>query len=176
MLSALILATVGVVGILLYTYGTGKVAEHRAQKLHECAVAKVADPKCEKAPKNGAFPEGSLICPLYFLSDNASPEQEEEAIATAEQECRGEMDPKEKSLHEQIIQYRREHKIVEKANNGKSSETGPWTDYQSKGDVFDQLEKACAAKIRKAYPGAYNDLDDATLTKKMLAKYPHYCD
>jgi hypothetical protein len=34
----------------------------------------------------------------------------------------------------------------------------------------------CAARVRKAYPREYNDLDDATLTKKVLAKYPHYCD
>jgi hypothetical protein len=176
MVSALILAAVGVAGFLLYAYGMEKIAEHRAQKLHECAVAKVADPKCEEVPKNSAFPEGAFICPLYAISDNVSPQQEEEALAAAEQECRGEINPNEKSLHEQIAQYRREHKIVEKANSGKSSETGPWTDYQSKGDVFDQLEKACAARIRKANPGAYNDLDNATLIKKVLAKYPHYCD
>lgn len=31
-------------------------------------------------------------------------------------------------------------------------------------------------KIRAKYPGAYDDLDDATLTKKVLAKYPQYSD
>jgi len=31
-------------------------------------------------------------------------------------------------------------------------------------------------KIRAAYPGAYDDMDDATLTKKILAKYPQYSD
>lgn len=35
---------------------------------------------------------------------------------------------------------------------------------------------ACAAKVRKAYPGAYDDLDDAMFTRKVLAKYLHYCD
>lgn len=31
-------------------------------------------------------------------------------------------------------------------------------------------------KIRAKYPGAYDDMDDATLTKKVLAKYPQYSD
>jgi len=33
--------------------------------------------------------------------------------------------------------------------------------------------KDCAAKVHKKYPGAYNDLDDETLVKTLLAKYPH---
>lgn len=32
------------------------------------------------------------------------------------------------------------------------------------------------AKIRAAHPGAYDDMDDATLTKRVLAKYPQYSD
>ena len=36
--------------------------------------------------------------------------------------------------------------------------------------------KDCAAKVRKKYPGGYNDLDDETLMKTLLAEYPHYCD
>src|SRR6266567_4639658 len=31
-------------------------------------------------------------------------------------------------------------------------------------------------KIRGKYPGAYDDLDDAALTKAVLAKYPQYED
>lgn len=31
-------------------------------------------------------------------------------------------------------------------------------------------------KIRAAHPGAYDDMDDATLTKRVLAKYPQYSD
>jgi hypothetical protein len=31
-------------------------------------------------------------------------------------------------------------------------------------------------KIRSAHPGAYDDMDDATLTKRVLAKYPQYSD
>jgi len=187
MLATLILVAAGVAGILLYTYGDDKVAEHRAHKLHECAVAKVADPKCEKAPKNDAFPEGSLICPLYFLPDNASPEKEEEAIAAAEQECRGEMDPEQKSIHEQINEYKRKHgindpyaAIAEPMRPDKDKATSA-VDYDALAKKYGGIKVTlgpveCAARVRKAYPGAYNDLDDATLTKKVLAKYPNYCD
>src|SRR5581483_3594525 len=31
-------------------------------------------------------------------------------------------------------------------------------------------------KVRSAHPGAYDDLDDAELTKRVLAKYPQYSD
>ena len=31
-----------------------------------------------------------------------------------------------------------------------------------------------AAKIRAKYPGAYDGIDDATLEKQVLAKYPQY--
>jgi Skp family chaperone for outer membrane proteins len=31
-------------------------------------------------------------------------------------------------------------------------------------------------KVRAAHPGAYDDMDDATLTKRVLAKYPQYSD
>ena len=93
---------------------------------------------------------------MYTLSDDASPQQEEEALAVAEQECKGEADPKEKSLHEQISQYRKEHGI--RKSVGKLN------------------AKECAAKVRSFYPRVYDDLDDATLTTKVLAKYPEYCD
>jgi hypothetical protein len=168
-LSALILAGVVVAGIFLYSYGTDKVAEHRKTKIHECAVAKVANPKCVPAPKDSDFPEGALECPVYTLAINATKEQEEAAITAAEEECISELDPNQKSLHEQIHQYRREHRIKEGV------------------DVFDRLApeknskkradpKACAAKVRKDYPRAYDDLDDETVVRKVLAKYPTYCD
>lgn len=35
---------------------------------------------------------------------------------------------------------------------------------------------ALVTKIRAAHPGAYDDMDDATLTKAVLAKYPQYSD
>jgi hypothetical protein len=50
------------------------------------------------------------------------------------------------------------------------------TTAKPRGDIFDQLVGECAAKVRKDYPGAYDDLDDTTLTKKVLAKYPKYCE
>src|ERR1039458_7168192 len=74
MVSALILVAVVVAGILLYAYGTDKVAQRRARKIHACAVAKIADPKCEESPKYSDIPKGYLICPSYTLSDNASPQ------------------------------------------------------------------------------------------------------
>jgi len=85
------------------------------------------------------------------------------------------MNPTEKSLHEQIVQYKHDHGIKEALSD------------QPKQDVFDRVgvvgaktkklnAKACAAKVRTFYPHAYDDFDDATLTKKVLAKYPEYCD
>jgi hypothetical protein len=156
LLAALVLLGIGAAGLLLYSYWADRDAARRAQKVHECAVAKVANPKCTEAPEDSLFPKGSLICPLYTLSDNSTPQQEQEAVATAEQECRGEMNLREKSLHEQISQYKQEHGIAE-----TSSKLGT---------------KECAAKVRSFYPHVYDDLDDATLTKKLLAKYPDYCD
>jgi hypothetical protein len=169
LLSALILTAVGAGGILMYIYWTDKAAENRSQKLHECAVAKVADPKCDEPPKGSNLPKGSLECPAYIIGVDATPEQEEGALSLAEQECRGEMNPQEKSLHEQLVQYRREHGTKGPTTNNAS--TG-----KTKGDILDQVVKDCAAKVRKAYPGSYNALDDETLTKKVLAKYPKYCD
>ena len=159
LLSLLALAAIGVAGTLLYWYWTEKSAEHRAQKIHECAIAKLADPKCEEPPNNSTEPRGwqvVQVCPPYTLSDNASPQQEEEALSLAEQECRGEMNPNEKSLHEQLVQYKHDHNI---------------------GESTPKLNaKDCAARVRSFYPHAYDDMDDATLTKKVLAKYPDYCD
>jgi hypothetical protein len=186
LLSALLLVVLGAAGIFLYGFVTDKVAEHRAQQIHACAVAKIANPHCDPVPKNGNFPAGAEICPAYSLDDDASPEQEDAALVLAEEECRSENNPQNKSLHEQIVQYRRDHGIVEKASGEKTGETGPWMKYQKKGDVFDQVAtenaakklspKACATKVRTFYPGVYDDLDDATLAKKVLAKYPTYCD
>jgi hypothetical protein len=163
-LAALALVVIGVAATLIYIFWTDKAAERRAKKVHECAIAKVADPKCTEAPKDGDFPKGAYICPLYTLGPNPTPQQEEEALSSAEQECRAEVNPKEKSLHEQLSDYKRQHV------------QGPWTKYQqAKGDIFDQVVKDCAGKVRKKYPSAYDDLNDETLVKKVLAKYPHYC-
>jgi len=50
LLSVLILASLATAATLLYTLWSGKSTERHMQKIHECAVAKVADPKCETPP------------------------------------------------------------------------------------------------------------------------------
>jgi hypothetical protein len=45
------------------------------------------------------------------LSDIQGPEDEEMAVAAAEKECAGELDPKPKSAHDQIEEYKRSHGI-----------------------------------------------------------------
>jgi hypothetical protein len=45
-----------------------------------------------------------------------------------------------------------------------------------KGPVTPQPLNDLVARVRAKYPGAYDDMDDATLTKKILAKYPQYSD
>ena len=144
-----------------------------------------------------AFPAGlepwSNICPLYVLSANHTAQQETAAIAAAEYECTGEIDPKQKSLYEQINQYRHDHGIKEPASPesvpvppGSISvpfhrTAGGEISYEvlakEAGSIGETLgPKACAARVRKSYPRTYDDMDDATLTKKVLAKYPGYCD
>jgi|SRR5215469_2348890 len=102
------------------------------------------------------------FCPEYMLFDNPTAEQEASALTAAELECQAEINTQTKSVHEQIAEYRQKHGI----------KNSPPT----RGDVFDQLVSECAAKVRRHYPGAYDDLDDSTLMKKVLAKYPKYCD
>jgi hypothetical protein len=182
MLSLLILALLGGSGIVLYAYWTGKSAERRTQKLHECAVAKIATARCEPQPSSKAKPEHGPwekyqnkadiskevvwdICPPYELPDNPTLEQENAALVAAEQACKVEAGTAEKTLHEQVSEYRRQHGIKE-----TTAAVAP------QGDIFDQVVRECAAKVRKRYPGAYDDLDDATLVKKVLAKYPKYCE
>jgi len=182
MLSLLILAFLTACGVFGYVYWTEKTAERRAQKLHECAVAKIATARCEQPPSSKAKPEHGPwekyqnkadiskevvwdICPPYELPDNPTPEQENAALTAAEQACKAEMGPAEKTLHEQVSEYRRQHGIKETTAAVKPQ-----------GDIFDQLVRECAAKVRKKYPGAYDDLDDSALVKKVLAKYPKYCE
>jgi hypothetical protein len=85
-------------GILLYGYWTNRVAEHRSllkdqqqsevdvgfslqQKIHDCAVAKLATSKCD--PPQGKF----QVCDRYALSDNSIAQEEDAAISAAEKEC-----------------------------------------------------------------------------------------
>jgi len=196
MTAAAVLLALGAVGVLLYGYHTDKVAEHRLRKIHSCAITKVATAKCKAGTPQGAdLKKGTVVttkgdtpwtdyvehpneviwdvCPPYWLPNNPTSEQENAAIAAAEEECTGEIDPQQKSLHDQIVQYRQDHGIKEDAI--------PPTDYDSLarkygGSNEKMSAKECAAKVRTFYPGAYDDLDDATLAKKVLVKYPTYCD
>jgi len=94
----------------------------------------------------------------------------------SEEECAGEIDPKQKSLHEQLIQYRKAHGIVQEAKGRTTDGASAPHDHWDKYAVKRLNSKECAAKVRTFYPGAYDDLDDATLTRKVLAKCPTYCD
>jgi hypothetical protein len=55
------------------------------------------------------------------------------------------------------------------------SET-PKTNAKSDGTGGKLSSRECATRVRALYPHAYDDLDDDTLTRKVLAKHPDYCD
>ena len=75
------------------------------------------------------------------------------------------------------VQYRQEHGIAQDADKGKATaEASVPHDRWRKYTVKRLSSKDCAAKVRTFYPRAYDDLDDATLAKKVLAKYPTYCE
>lgn len=50
------------------------------------------------------------------------------------------------------------------------------TGITDKDKTFDGSLNPLTEKIRAKYPGAYDDLDDASLTKMILAKHPQYED
>lgn len=52
-------------GILLYRFGADKLAEHQAQRVHDCAVAKVARAKCTPSVPSRRR-KGKLICLLVL--------------------------------------------------------------------------------------------------------------
>jgi hypothetical protein len=200
MTATAILLALGAGGVLLYSYQADRVAEHRLQKIHSWVIAKVATAKCTaRTPRDSALQKGAVVttkgdtpwtdynqhpneviwdvCPPYWLPDAPTSEQENAAIAAAEEECSGEIDPKQKSAHDQIVQYRQEHGIAQDANKVKTTDgASVQHDRWEKFAVKTLNTKDCAAKVRTFYPGAYDDLDDATLAKKVLAKYPTYCD
>jgi hypothetical protein len=200
MMTAAILLGLGIAGVLLYSYETDRVAEHRLQKIHTCAIAKVATAKCTAGtPQSSELKKGAVIttkgdtpwtdytehpneviwdvCPPYWVPDTPTSEQENAAIAAAEEECSGEIDPHQKSVHEQLIQYRKDHGIQQDADKSKTADDAAVPrDRWEKYAVKRLNPRDCAAKVRTFYPGAYDDLDDATLTKKVLVKYPTYCD
>lgn len=185
MLSLLVLSLLTGAVVGGYAYWTEKSAEGRRQKIHECAIDKIARARCEQFPSTATSAENSknvehgpwekyrrkddapkevvYLCPPYMLADHPTPEQENNAMTAAEKACWAEISPQQKSVTEQVSEYRRAHGIKQQ------------TTVKPQGDIF-ELVRECAAKVRKDYPGAYDDLDDATLTKKVLAKYPKYCD
>jgi hypothetical protein len=168
----LVLSLLGVIGTLLYVYGTEKAAQHRAHQIHECALAKVVNARCVDIPKSPDLPSGAEECPAYFLFDDSTKEQEESAVASAEQKCTSELDPAQESIHEQIVRYKKEHDVKIADKN-----SGDVFDHVSEGILKIRLnDKDCASKVRTAYPHAYDDLSDSVLTRKVLAKYPTYCD
>jgi hypothetical protein len=194
MLGSALLAALGIGGVFLYSYATDRGVEHRTQRVNDCAIAKVATAKCTAGTPTqySDLPKGAVVisrsgkpwadvkehpndvvwdvCPPYWLPEASTPEQESAAIAAAEEACAAEIDPKHKSLHEQLGQYRKDHGIVQQSDN-----TGVPDDLE-KYRVRRLNPKDCATKVRTFYPGSYDDLDDNTLTKKVLAKYPTYCD
>jgi len=48
----------------------------------------------------------------YVLPDNASPEEVAALVSKAEEECTAEMRPKQKSAHDEIEEYRRQHGLT----------------------------------------------------------------
>jgi hypothetical protein len=176
-LSLLVVAVVGVVGVVLYYLWDEHSAKVRIRRLHECAIAKVADPKCVSAPVGINIPKGSVLCPPYILPENPTAQQEEDAIASAQKECEEE-ESKTTTPHDEIFRYREKHGI--KPDESQAATAKP-TDYaaiaKEAGAIKSTLSiTACADGIRKKYPGEYTNLDNATLIKKVLAKYPTYCD
>ena len=156
------------------------------------AVAKIATARCQQPPSTQSSPADLKpyekkadhgpwekyrekdveivwdVCPPYLLPDNATVVQEATALTAAEQACRAEISSSEKSLQEQVSEYRRQHGIKEPAKSD--------VDYDALAKKAGAIEStlgtaACAAKVRRRYPGVYDDLDDATLMKKVLAKY-----
>jgi hypothetical protein len=99
----LFVAVLAGAGILLYGYWADRAVERRAQTIHDCAVAKVATtPKCTSPAQNG-----------FEVCDNPTAQEEDAAVAAAEKECATEIEPKKKSAHEQIEEYKRQHAIKE---------------------------------------------------------------
>jgi hypothetical protein len=104
----LFVAVLAGAGILLYGHWTNRVAERRTQKIHDCAIAKVATAvRCSGyVPKKGQIDLSAGLEPC----DNPTPQEDETAIAAAEKECAAEID-QQKSAHEQIEEYRHQHGI-----------------------------------------------------------------
>jgi len=169
LLATLILAVIGVIGTILYLYGSDRAVARRAKQIHECAIAKVVNARCVDVPGDaisGRVPD-TIECPTYFIGDGATRQQEEEAVESATKECTAEVDPSQQSLHEEIVRFKREHGVKGDYNDSAKG----WTVLKIRLN-----DKACADKIRKTYPRAYDDVSDSVLAQRTLAKYPNYCD
>lgn len=116
--SAAIIAGIGFAGILLYSYWTDSVAERRTQQIHDCAIAKVATAEGDIFDRVGAaHPQEGRISGTATLDDiqegpvSGTVSLEDTAVAAAEKGCAGEIDPKQKSTHQQIEEYKHQHGI-----------------------------------------------------------------
>src|ERR1700722_2428857 len=81
LLSVLVLFVVGVVCVVVYYIWDEHSTRARNRRLHDCAVAKVAAPKCVPAQGGGDIPKGALVCPMYLLPATPTAQQEEDALA-----------------------------------------------------------------------------------------------
>jgi hypothetical protein len=176
-LGALLIAALGMVGVFGYLYWIKQTTDRRTEKIRSCAIAKLATAKCgpERIVVDGKETDWE-ICPEYMLFDNPTPQDEENALEAARQACIEEMEPgtKTKTVSEEVTEYKRQHGIKDepkKEFTDKPIEKNavPW----EKSRVLNSTE--CAARVRRAYPGAYDDLENEALTRKVLAKYPDYC-
>jgi hypothetical protein len=130
----LLVVILAAVGILLYGYWTNRVAEHRIQKIHDCAVAKAAvATKMKCAPAGNAFE----VC------DPATPNEEDAALRAGEEECIAEINPKRKSAHQEIEEYRHQH-----GTETKSS--AQWKDTSIAPRVAQLRQKLAAIEARPA--------------------------
>ena len=178
-LGALAVAALGTLGVFGYSYWTERTADRRTEKIRSCAIAKLATAKCspEKTVVDGKQTDWE-ICPPYMLFDNPTPKDQENALEAAREACIEEMEPgaKTKTVSEEVSEYKRQHGIKDEPKQEFTDikplekNADPWEKYRALNS------KECAARVRRAYPGDYDDLDDETLTKKVLAKYPSYCN
>jgi len=93
-------------GFGTYDYWTMRAAEKQASRIDECAVAKVASEGCD--PPIGEF----QVCNGYYAAfHNASPGEESAIVLEAEKECAAEIKPGPRSAHDEIEEYRRQHRL-----------------------------------------------------------------
>lgn len=109
MLSLLVLGLLGACGVFGYVLWTEKSAERQRQRIHECAIDKIARARCVSQepqpltarpaiPSSGPWEKYKRktdlskevvwdVCPPYMLAENPTPEQEADAMTAAEKAC-----------------------------------------------------------------------------------------